>query len=59
MEAARAASTDDERKHFFDMARMWATAAAKMDGSTSINAGNQFPGLFEVYAAKAASCSGQ
>jgi hypothetical protein len=31
--AARAASSDDERKHFLDMARMWATAAAKMDGS--------------------------
>ena len=31
--SARAASDEAERKHFLDMARMWATAAANMDGS--------------------------
>lgn len=35
--SARAARTDERRKHFIDMAKMWTTAAVRIDGGDSVS----------------------
>jgi hypothetical protein len=34
LDAARAAESDEKRKHYLDMAKMWTLAAAELDGGT-------------------------
>ena len=34
LDAARAAESDEKRKHYLDMAKMWTLAAAELDSGT-------------------------
>ena len=44
LESARTAMTEDVRRHFLDLAKMWMTAAQQLDDGMSIPPSPECPG---------------